>query len=54
MKDKEILKEKVIYEAAKLKNPNRWSGQTRNWTNIEKVYLNYLQEDKDVDIKLVS
>ena len=55
MKDKEILKKrKVIYEAAKLKNPNRWSGQTRNWTNIEKVYLNYLQEDKDVDIKLVS
>ena len=55
MKDKEILKKrKVIYEAAKFKDPNRGSGQTRNWTNIEKVYLNYLQEDKDVDIKLVS
>ena len=55
MKDKKILeKRKEIYEAAKLKNPNRWSRQTRNWTKIEKVYLNYLQEDKDVDIKLVS
>ena len=55
MKDKMILeKRKEIYEAAKLKNPNRWSGQTRNWTKIEKVYLNYLQEDRDIDIKLVS
>lgn len=55
MKDIKILeKRKVIYEAAKLKNPNRWSGHTRNWTKIEKVYLNYLQEDKNIDTKLVS
>lgn len=55
MKDKKILeKRKEIYEAAKLKNPNRWSGQTRNWTKIEKVYLNYLQEDKKIDINLAS
>jgi putative transposase len=55
LKDKKILKNrKDIYEAAKLKNPNRWSGQTRNWTKIEKVYLNYLQEDKDIDINLAS
>ena len=55
MKDKKILENrKKIYEVAKLKNPNRWSGQTRNWTKIEKVYLNYLQEDKDIDINLAS
>jgi putative transposase len=55
MKDQEILKKrKETYEAAKLKNPNRWSGETRNWTKIEKVYLNYLQEDKDIDINLAS
>lgn len=55
MKDEKILENrKEIYEAAKLKNPNRWSGQTRNWKKIEKVYLNYLQEDKYVDINLAS
>jgi putative transposase len=55
MKDQVILKKrKETYEAAKLKNPNRWSGETRNWTKIEKVYLNYLQEDKDIDINLAS
>jgi transposase InsO family protein len=55
MRDTTILeKRKEIYEAAKLKNPNRWSGQTRNWTKTEKVYLNYLQEDKNVDINFAS
>lgn len=28
-----------IYEQAKLKNPERWSGSTRNWEPVEKVYL---------------
>lgn len=55
MKDGEILKNrKKVYEEAKLKNPNRWSGETRNWDKVEKVFLNYLQEDKNVDISLAS
>lgn len=55
MKDDEILeKRKKVYEEAKLKNPNRWAREIRNWNKIEKVYLNYLQEDKDIDIKIAS
>ena len=54
-KDEAILKRrKIVYETAKLKNPNRWARETRNWNKIEKVYLNYLQKEKEVDIKLVS
>ena len=55
MIDNEILENrKKVYEEAKLKNPNRWSRKTRNWNKIEKVYLNYLQEDKNIDIKIAS
>ena len=55
MKDDEILeKRKKVYEEAKLKNPNRWAKEIRNWDKIEKVYLNYLQEDKEIDIKIAS
>lgn len=32
-----------IYEAAKAKQPNRWSGAIRNWKKIKVVYLNRLQ-----------
>lgn len=31
---------KAIYEAAKQKNPTRWSGKTRNWEPITAVTLN--------------
>jgi transposase InsO family protein len=55
MKDGVILENrKRVYEEAKLKNPNRWSGKTRNWEKNEKVYLNYLQEEKNNDINLAS
>jgi transposase InsO family protein len=55
MIDNEILENrKKVYEEAKLKNPNRWSRKTRNWDMIKKVYLNYLQEDENVDIKIAS
>lgn len=55
MKNGEILKNrKRVYEEAKLKNPNCWSGETSNWDKIEKVYLNYLQEEKNIDISLAS
>jgi putative transposase len=40
-KDKEILeKRKQVYELARQKNPNRWSGNTRKWDRIDEVYLN--------------
>jgi len=45
-RDAEILaKRKQVYLAAKCKNPNRWSGDVRNWDPIKKVYLNP-QKDK--------
>jgi transposase InsO family protein len=54
-KDKIILENrKRVYEDAKNKNPNRWSKRTRNWDKIEKVFLNYLQEEKNNDITLAS
>jgi hypothetical protein len=55
MRDEIILKNrKEVYEQARIKNPNRWSGETRNWNQDKKVYLNYLQEEKNNDIKLAS
>lgn len=39
--DKLILESrKAIYKDAKAKNPQRWSGNTRNWAHIEAVHLN--------------
>jgi len=43
-RDKEILRRKIVYETVKLKNPNRWSGETRIGIILKKVYLNYLQK----------
>jgi hypothetical protein len=41
-KDEEILKKrKAVYELAKSKNPNRWSGDDiRNWNLVKEVHLN--------------
>ncbi len=40
-KDREILnKRKAVYELAKSKNPNRWSGDIRNWNPVKEVALN--------------
>ena len=39
--DKEILaNRKRVYQQAKAKNPNRWSGEIRNWDPITEVHLN--------------
>ena len=35
-----LAKRDKIYKAAKLKNPNRWSGNTRDWTIENSVCLN--------------
>ncbi len=39
--DKEILSRRdEVYREARRKNPTRWSGQTRNWSPAEEVWLN--------------
>ncbi len=35
-----LNKRHALYQEAKLKHPQRWSGNTRNWTRVEKVWLN--------------
>lgn len=46
--DIEILKNRTkIYMAAKLRNPNRWSGKTRNWDTVTAVKLNPLKEKQN-------
>lgn len=45
---------KAVYQKAKIKTPNRWSGGIRNWDKIEKVYLNHLQEEKEIVISKAS
>ena len=41
-KSEEILAKRTkVYESAKAAHPERWNGRdTRNWNNIEEVYLN--------------
>jgi len=39
--DVEILAQRhQVYIEAKAKNPERWSGSTRNWSHISEVALN--------------
>jgi len=40
-----------LYERARLKNPNRWSRNIRNWEPIETVYLN---PEPKVEVKLLE
>jgi len=39
--DREILEKRTrVYQEARRQNPKRWSGDIRNWTRVNKVYLN--------------
>jgi putative transposase len=39
--DKSLLaNRKAVYEAARTRHPERWSGNTRNWQRIQAVHLN--------------
>jgi transposase InsO family protein len=39
--DQKILQKRTrVYKRAKKNNPARWSGSTRNWNHIKKVWLN--------------
>jgi len=51
--DISILEERQrLYEAAQAKQPERWSGKTRNWTPIGTVYLNLGKPiKKEVELK---
>jgi putative transposase len=52
--DLEILTNRsTVYEEAKSKHPNRWSGKVRNWKHIGKVFLNRLQR-KEVSSKKIA
>ena len=47
--DTVLLSKRVdVYEAAKVKHPQRWSGPTRNWQTVRVVHLN---PDQHVDVK---
>ncbi len=35
-----LAKRDMVYETAKLKNPNRWTGDTRDWSIENQVWLN--------------
>ena len=50
-----LINRHQVYEEVKAKNPLRWNNRaTRNWNMIKEVYLNYLQKDKNKDIKMAS
>lgn len=39
--DEDLLhNRKAVYEAARERNPQRWSGGIRNWKRIQTVHLN--------------
>ena len=51
-KDTDILaKRHQVYQNAKAKHPERWSGNTRNWTPITEVALNPTNEEKKESTK---
>ncbi len=46
--DQKILnKRHTLYQEAKLKNPSRWSGKTRNWNIVDVVELNPGKKSKE-------
>ena len=52
--DKAILEARAaLYEAEKEKNPQRWSGQTRNWNRVNEVWLNPPKEVRAEEQKLM-
>lgn len=53
--DAEILiKRKLVYQLAKSKNPNRWSGDIRNWDIITAVHLNPAKNQEESELKIAA
>ena len=47
---KEVLaKRKEVYQQARVNNPERWSGQTRNWELSDKVHLNPARDRVEIE-----
>lgn len=46
-----LTNRKAVYEAAKLKHPERWSGSVRNWKISETVWLNPEKEISENSVK---
>ena len=42
-----LAKRHALYEQAKAKHPERWSGQTRNWQPAGSVTLNPVTMEKE-------
>jgi len=49
-----LAQRKAVYEDARRKHPQRWSGATRNWQRIATVHLNPDQTDRPDDSKEVT
>jgi putative transposase len=47
-----LAQRKALYEAAKARHPNRWSGPTRNWQPIAEVWLNPQPDRRTKEISL--
>ena len=46
-KDADILEQRTrVFEHARQKNPNRWSGNTRDWSRVDEVCLNTKRTNK--------
>ncbi len=53
--DRQVLQQrKRVYEKAKRRNVNRWSGTTRNWDFIDHVWLNPPRHIRDDTVNLVA
>jgi len=53
--DVEVLENrKIVYAAAKAKNPKRWSRQTRCWDQEDQVFLNPRKMKEEVQLKMAS
>jgi putative transposase len=42
-----LVNREAIYQAAKQRNPERWSGETRNWRPVSEVWLNPENQDTE-------
>ena len=49
-----FAKRNEVYAAAKEKNPERWSGSTRNWSLPEKVWLNPEKTAEELPITKIA
>jgi putative transposase len=46
---KVLAKRKDVYQKAKLRNPEQWSGQTCNWDLVDKVHLNSARDRIEIE-----